>query len=309
MEPNQNLSRRRFLEITGTAVAGLFIIPNAKADNAEKPLLRFGMLSDIHYADREPAGTRFYRQSLVKMNECIERMNQEKPDFVIELGDFKDQDVVPNEANTLKYLSDIESAFRKFNGPTYHVLGNHDEDGISKSQFLERVENTGIPKTKSYYSFDVKGIHFVVLDGNYTKDGKEYDHGNFSWDDTMIPEVQLNWLKDDLKNSPLPAIVFIHQMIDDSVNVKQAVQNAAEVRQVLKQSGRVICVFQGHVHEERINVINGIHYYSVNAMADGDGSENNAYMIVDVYKDCRLKIDGFRRSTDREIITGLEIKD
>lgn len=303
MKPNPNISRRRFLELAGTATAGLLITPDLMAGKVEKPIVRFGMLSDIHYADREPGGTRFYRQSLAKMNECIGLMNQEKPDFVIELGDFKDQDVVPNEANTLKYLSEIESAFRKFNGPVYHVLGNHDEDGISKSQFLERVENTGIPKTKSYYSFDVKGIHFVVLDGNFTKDGKEYDHGNFSWDDTMIPEVEMNWLRDDLKNSQLPTIVFIHQMIDDSVNAKQAVLNAAEVRNVLEQSGRVFCIFQGHVHEERINSINGIAYYSVNAMADGDGPQNNAYMIVEVYPDGRLKIDGFRRATDREIKT------
>jgi predicted phosphodiesterase len=300
MESYQNISRRRFLGITGTIAAGFLLTPDLMAGNAEKPMVRFGMLSDIHYADREPAGTRFYRQSLAKMNECIDRMNLEKPDFIIELGDFKDQDAVPNEANTLKYLSDIESAFRRFNGPTYHVLGNHDEDGISKSQFLERVENTGIPKTKSYYSFDVKGIHFVVLDGNFTKDGEEYDHGNFSWDDTMIPEVQMDWLKNDMKNCRLPTIVFIHQMIDDSVNAKQAVLNAAEVRKVLEQSERVFCVFQGHVHEERLNTINGINYYSVNAMADGDGPENNAYMIVDVFKDGRLNIEGFRRSTNRE---------
>jgi predicted phosphodiesterase len=301
MTTNWSISRRRFLGLTGTTAAGLFISPDLFAGRLEKPLIRFGMLSDIHYADRDPAGTRFYRQSLAKMNECIDRMNQEKLDFVIELGDFKDQDAVPNEANTLKYLNDIESAFQKFNGPTYHVLGNHDMDGISKSQFLERVENTGIPKKKSYYSFNRNGIHFVVLDGNFTKEGKEYDHGNFSWDDTMIPEIQLNWLKEDLKGNKLLTIVFIHQMLDDSKNVKQAIENAAEVRQILEQSGKVLCVFQGHVHEERYNLIKGIHYYSVNAMVEGDGPENNAYMIVDVSKNGSLKIDGFRKATDRSI--------
>ena len=91
-------------------------------------------------------------------------------------------------------------------------------------------------------------------------------------------------------------------MLDDSKNVKQAVQNAAEVKQILEQSGNVLCVIQGHVHEERYNLINGIHYYSVNAVVDGDGPENNAYMIIDVYKNGNLKIDGFRRGTDREIV-------
>lgn len=301
MSENWTLSRRRFLGIAGTTAAGLMLTPDLLAITNERPVLRFGMISDIHYADREPAGNRFYRQSLAKMKEAIDRLNQEKVDFVIELGDFKDQDATPDEAKTLKYLIDIETAFQKFNGPTYHVLGNHDMDGISKRQFLERVENTGIAKTNSYYSFDLKGIHFVVLDGNFTKEGKAYDHGKFSWEDASIPEEEIAWLTDDLKQNSLPAVVFIHQMLDESKSVKQAVQNAPQVRQILEQSGKVICVFQGHVHEERYNLINGIHYYSVNAMIDGDGPENSAYMVVDIFKDGSLKVDGFLRATDREI--------
>jgi len=301
MPEKWSLSRRKFIGITGTTVAGLMVSPNVFAKNGAKPIIRFGMISDIHYADREPAGNRFYRQSLSKVKDAVDEMNRQKVDFMIELGDFKDQDVVPKEANTLKYLVDIESVFQKFNGPTYHVLGNHDTDGISKQQFLERVENTGIPKTESYYSFSRKGIHFVVLDGDFTKEGKAYDHGNFSWDDSFIPESQINWLKNDLKGNHLPVIVFIHQMLSHSRDVKLEVQNAAEVRQVLEQSGKILCVFQGHVHEKSYNLINGIPYYSVNAVVDGDGPENSASIIVDVYKDGSLKIEGFLRATDREI--------
>lgn len=301
MSEKWTLSRRRFLGIAGTTAAGLMLTPDLLAITNDKPVLRFGMISDVHYADREPAGNRFYRQSLAKMKEAVDRLNQEKIDFVIELGDFKDQDVTPNEAQTLTYLEAIEKAFQQFDGPTYHVLGNHDMDSLSKQQFLARVENTGIPKTSSYYSFNKNGLHFVVLDGNYTKNGVSYDHGNFSWDEANIPKDELDWLKDDLKQNQLPSIVFIHQMLDESKNAKQAVQNAPEVRQILEQSEKVICVLQGHVHEERYNLINGIHYYSVNAMIDGDGPENSAYMVVDIYKDGSLKIDGFRRATDREI--------
>lgn len=303
MTGNWTITRRRFLGIAGTAAAGLIVSPDLPAANDRKPLVRFGMLSDVHYAGREPAGNRYYRQSLAKVREAVDRMNQEKPDFLIELGDFKDQDPVPNEANTLNYLTEIESVFQQFNGPTYHVLGNHDMDGISKAQFLERVENTGIAVAESYYSFSRKGFHFVVLDGNFTKEGKPYDHGNFSWEDAAVSPAQIGWLKDELKKNKLPVVVFIHQLLDDSKSVKHSVCNAAEVRQILEQSGNVRCVFQGHVHEERYTVINGIHYYSVNTVVDHDGPENNAYMLVDVYKDGSLVIDGFRRATDREIST------
>lgn len=296
------ISGRKFLGIICIAAAGLLISPELLAQSALKPLVRFGLLSDVHYADREPAGNRFYRQSLAKVQECVDLMNQEKVDFIIELGDFKDQDPVPNETNTLNYLADIESVYGKFEGPTYHVLGNHDMDGISKSQFLERVVNTGISADKSYYSFNRNGVHFVVLDGNFTKEGKAYDHGNFNWEDAFIPESQVDWLKDDLKSNRLPAVIFIHQMLDDSKGVEQSIKNAAEVRQILEQSGRVIGVFQGHVHEERYKLINRIPYYSINAVVDGEGPENNSYQIVNIFSDGSLIVKGFRRASDQEFV-------
>lgn len=301
MSESWKLSRRRFLGIAGTTGAGLMLGLDLAAMGSEKPVLRFGMITDVHYADREPGGTRFYRQSLSKVKEAIDKMNAEKLDFAIELGDFKDQDEKPDESRTLKYLSDIESVFQQFNGPTYHVLGNHDTDGISKQQFLERVENTGISKDKSYYSFTLKGVHFIVLDGNFTKDGKPYDHGNFSWNDAFIPNEEVTWLKDDLKANESPVVVFVHQMLEESKGKNYAVANAPEVRSILEQSGKVRCVFEGHVHEEIYRQINGIHYYSLNAVIDGDGAENSAYMIVSVYKDGSLLVDGFRRASDREL--------
>ncbi len=100
------------------------------------------------------------------------------------------------------------------------------------------------------------------------------------------------------QNEYEPVVSF--EMLDDSISLPQSIQNAAQVRRILEQSGNVLCVFQGHVHEERYNLINNIHYYSVNAVVDSDGPENNSYMIVDIYKDGSLKINGFRRATNRE---------
>ena len=62
MPNNWNLSRRKFLGIAGTTAAGLMLSPELFAKNSEKPMIRFGMISDVHYANREPAGTRFYNQ-------------------------------------------------------------------------------------------------------------------------------------------------------------------------------------------------------------------------------------------------------
>lgn len=300
---NWIITRRRFLGLAGVSAGGLLLAPDLLARPLKDAVVRFGLISDVHYADREPSGTRYYRQSLEKMDEFVALMNREKPDFVIELGDFKDQDELPDQSNTLRYLDRIESAFRKFNGPVYHVLGNHDMDSISKGQFLGRVVNTGIPAGNGYYSFSKNGIHMVVLDANFRSDGEAYNSGNFSWDDCFIPESQLRWLASELQQGKQPVVVFIHQLLDDSGTLKQRVKNAAEVRRKLENSGRVLCVFQGHVHEERLNEINGIYYCSVNGMVDGQGMDNNSYQLVSIGENGNVTIDGYRRASDVKIKT------
>lgn len=300
MIKNWTISGRKLLGILCIAAIGLLISLDLLAKSVKTPIVRFGIMTDVHYADRIPARERYYRQSMVKAKEAIDTMNQEKVDFVIELGDFKDQDLVPTEKKTLKYLADIESVFRKFNGPTYHVLGNHDMDGISKSQFMSKILNTGISPEKTYYSFNQKGIHFVVLDGNYTLDGRDFDHGTYKWEDPWIPAKEMSWLKQDLKSDQLPTIVFIHQLLDDSKGMKRSVQNAAAVRKILEHSGKVLCVFQGHVNAEKYSLIKQIHYYSLISMVEGDGPQNNSYVIVDVHKKGGLKVHGYRRASDQK---------
>jgi predicted phosphodiesterase len=296
----RNISRRNFIGIAGVAATGLLITPFVISKKKDKKLVRFGMIADVHYADRDPEKGRFYRQSISKLKEFIDEMNSEKVDFIVELGDFKDEDPIPNQANTLKYLTDIESVYQKFNGPTYHVLGNHDMDGITKTQFLERVENTGIPKDKNYYSFDQKGVHFIVMDGNYTADGKDYNKDNFRNVLSYIPEDQVKWLKEDLELNKLPAIVFVHQLLGDSKGMKKSAQNAPEVRNILEQSGNVLCVFEGHVNSERHSVIKHIHYYSLISTVEGKGPKNNTYVVVDVHKSGYIRIHGYRRASNQK---------
>ena len=295
--------RSKFLWITAMVALGLLISVSLFAKKGKPPVLRFGMITDVHYADREHLKERYYNQSLRKLGEFINVMNKEKVDFIVELGDFKDQDEVPNEANTLKYLTDVETVFHQFNGPTYHVLGNHDMDGITKTQFLERVENTGIPKDKNYYSFDQKGFHFIVLDGNYTSDEKDYNKDNFRGVLSYIPVKQVEWLKEDLQANQLPSIVFIHQLLDDSKGMKRSAQNAPEVRKILEDSGKVLCVFQGHVNAEKYSMINNIHYYSFISTVYGSGLKHNSYVIVDVSKKGTLKINGYREASTLKLLS------
>lgn len=262
----------------------------------EKPTrLRFGIIADLHYADIDPSGTRSYRESLAKLEECIKVMNYQRADFLVELGDFKDQDKInPAEGKTLSYLQRIEGVFRKFDGRRYHVLGNHDVDSLSKSQFLKAARNTGIPPDQSYYSFAVKGVRFIVLDADFRSDGTSYDHGHFAWEDANIPAAELDWLKQELTSSSKPAMIFIHHQLDGEG--AYYVKNAAEVRRALESSSRVLAVIQGHRHEGQLNIMNHIPFYTLKAAVEGSGAGNNSYALVEIDRDFNIRISGFRKA-------------
>jgi len=305
-QDNQNwvITRRVFLKASAATLAGLAVAPLSCTlqipPGRRRGTARFGIVTDSHYADSDTVGSRYYRHSLDKLTECVELMNAQKVDFLVELGDFKDQNNPPVEQSTITYLRAVEKVFQKFNGPTYHVLGNHDMDSISKEQFLTNVENTGIDPSKSYYSFDFNGVHFVVLDANYRADGTDYNHDNFDWTDTNIPPAELNWLRQELAAARRPAIVFIHQLLDGTGPVY--VKNVADIRQILEQSGKILAVFQGHHHEGSYSYIEGIHYYTLKAMVEGPGEENNSYAIIEILPDRSITVTGYRKAVSKQLV-------
>lgn len=297
------ITRRVFLKVSAASIAGLAVAPLSCApyiaSHPGRGTARFGIVTDSHYADADTVGSRFYRHSLDKLTECVELMNTQKVDFLIELGDFKDQDNPPVEQRTIFYLQAVEGIFQRFNGPTYHVLGNHDEDSISKTQFLTHIENTSVGYERSYYSFDFNGLHFVVLDANYRSDGTDYDHGNFDWTDANVPPAELDWLRQDLTAASGPVILFIHQLLDGTGSYY--VKNAEEVRQVLEESSKALAVFQGHHHDGSYSRIKGIHYYTLKAVVEGPGPENSSYAIVEVLADGTITITGYRKAVSKQL--------
>lgn len=287
------LTRRDFLRF-GSAVAIAGPLSRIPAAEAESPVLRFGMFTDCHFADAEPLGTRAYRDSLPKVAEAVEFMNSQDLAFALENGDFKDQSLKPSAEQTLSYLSQIEAEFARFKGPRYHVLGNHDMDSISKSQFQSVVENTGIPKEQTFYSFNAKGTHIVALDACFASKDAAYDSGNFDWKDANVPATQLDWLKADLAAQSMPTIVFIHQRLDGEGSLY--VKNAASVRSILESQGNVLAVFQGHDHPGGHSHIKNIHYYTLRAVVEGAGMDNNAFATVDLDASGSLTVNGYKKA-------------
>ena len=300
-------SRRLFVEGFGsfTAVA---LMGCDRQKSGDKPLVRFGMVTDCHYADIPyakrpyPVGDAAYKESAVKLMECVAVMNREAPAFLIELGDFKDAG--PDRASTLGFLKKIESVFAGFKGPRYHVLGNHDFDLLGKQEFLSNISNHGQAKAEPNYSFSFNGVKFVVLDACYNARLEDYRPGNWVWHDANVPPAQLEWLEKELASARGPAVVFCHQCLDPEADPNHLIKNSAAVRAVIEKSGKVKAVFTGHQHSGRIGAVNGVSYYSLRALVLNSGEEENGYALGELSPSGRIAVTGYRKAVSTEIGMG-----
>lgn len=283
-------SRRRFLS-NGTlvlaAAAGFGLQKSITATNVSPSIsLRIGLVTDLHHADKPAAGSRFYRETITKLNSAAEEFQKSGLDFVVEMGDLIDAaDSVETE---LSYLRTINREFSKLSSDRHYVLGNHCVDTLTKTEFLQEVG-----QKESYYSFDRAGFHFIVLDACFRNDGVPYGRKNSKWNDANIPPAELEWLREDLKSTKLRTIVFVHQRLD--VTTDHGVNNCVEVRDILKNSGHVLAVFQGHSHQNDLKDFDGIHYCTLVAMVEGSGREKGGASVLELHDDGTIHVTGFRK--------------
>ena len=319
MNMKQNMNRRQFLAGAATAAA----VAAAKGGNASAkpaptqcfvPVLRFGLVTDSHYAQKDTwpksgSGMRYYRDSISKMREAAATFARENVDFAIELGDMKDMGPIEETRNgektkrsaesirneTLSFLDEIEGAFAGFPGPRYHVLGNHDMDSISKEDFLAHTHNHGAAKGKNYYSFEMKGFKFIVLDGCFRADRAPYCRGNFNWTKAFLPDEELEWLDAELASATTPVFVFCHQLLDGFSKIGRAllIGNCRRAGEIIEKRGNVLCVFQGHHHPGYYSFRKGIHYWTMKGMITGAYPEHNSFAVVEVSKNGDVSIRGF----------------
>ena len=136
---NSALGRRAFLRDGSLflAAAGLSA-SSVFADEEEKSPLKIGLVTDLHYADRAPGGSRHYRETPDKLAEAAEQFQKHSPEFLVELGDFIDAaDSVEKE---LGYLKRINRDFSAICKQRHYVLGNHCVYTLKKREFLDGVE-------------------------------------------------------------------------------------------------------------------------------------------------------------------------
>jgi alkaline phosphatase len=217
--------------------------------------LRIGLLNDLHYDGGVQALNRLY--------ESVSALNHGGAEMLVVIGDLIESS---SEMNAMRLLREVSALCDSFRGTIRYMPGNHDLDYLTKAQFYNALGCAGDAPTGS---FKQEGIAFICIDGNFSPAGAEYACGNFNWDESFVPEDQLAWLQDQLAAAKEPVVLFSHQRIDIPGNF--SVQNHAAVRDVIRQSGKVKAVFQGHQHADDLQQLDGTAYYTLGGHVDDAG--------------------------------------
>jgi Icc protein len=209
---------------------------------------------------------------------CFSKIRALKPDFAINGGDhvFDAMGVAGRRANELFDLYDKTE--QTLGMPLHHTIGNHDLFGVltqsgarpSDPEYGKKLYEDRIGR-KTYYSFDYKGYHFVVLDSIQPTADRHWD--------ARVDEGQLAWLGRDLESvGPLkPVIVVIHVPLvsgfgtystrrnPESKYSTVAVGNSPEILSKFERYN-VLAVLQGHLHVNEVVDYKGVRYATCGAV-------------------------------------------
>ena len=229
----------------------------------------FAYISDAHIEHVE--GSRFVRNWDQGLTRAVAEINllRPKPDFVVFGGDLAHLGRIPELEHGAELLAKL--------GPKLHcVVGERD-------YYLDLGAHWSKLFGPKYYSFDHKGVHFVVLNSVLTYDDWTFDRRRTAeqrmreiaaFDSPngspfLVGVEQRKWLARDLSRlaSTTPIVVFSHsplQKIHKGWNFWT--EDAEDVHALLLPFERV-CVLYGHVHQIQHNRIGNLSFNSVMATA------------------------------------------
>lgn len=264
-------TRREFLRTAGTAAAisalPLSMVELAFADSTKN--FTFAYISDAHI--QHISGTKFVRNWDRGLIRAVAETNLlvPKPEFVVFGGDLA-------QLGTKAELDHGAEMLSKLNYKTYAVMGEHD-------YYLDLGEYWSKLYGDHYYSWDHKGVHFVVLNSILTYDDWTFNRwpsaeqrmlemaglDNPNGSPFMVGEKQREWLKKDLAkiDKSTPLVVFSHSPLQKLFkNWNFWTDDAEEVQAILRPYEKVNVIY-GHVHQIQYNQLENISFNSVMATA------------------------------------------
>jgi len=280
------------------------VMTNSKYTNAQ---LRLGVFADCQYCNCEPMGSRFYRSSPQKLEECIEQFNREENlEFVVGLGDLIDRD--------FSSFSTLQPILGQSVHTVHNIPGNHDFE-VKEDKLKNVPAVLGLNKT--YYTLQNDNWLFIFLNGNeitfnspnpetvkkakvMLADLKAAGKPNaYEWNGGMSRK-QITWLDQQLqaaKNKSLKIALFCHYPLLPFE--AHALWNSEEVLEVLKKYNNVKLWLNGHNHKGNYTKQHGIHFLTHQAMVE---TENENAFSIFTFSEEKIEVEGFGRESDWELL-------
>ncbi len=258
----KKMTRRRFLKRTAVAAAAaslpLSVVEFSWGSGSGKNFT-FAYISDSHLTHIK--GTKFVRNFDQGLKKAVTECNfmSPKPDFVVYGGDLAQL----GKREELDHGLEIISRLRH---PVKWVIGEHD-------YYLDLGRYWQEKMGKLNYSFDHKGVHFVVLNSILTyepwikqwKTPQERMANMARLDNPkgspfIVGDLQIEWMKLDLAkvSKDTPVVVMSHSPLYKIFKPWNFwTDDAEKVQNVLKHFNNVT-VLHGHVHQIMYNQIGNI---------------------------------------------------
>ena len=226
------INRRDFMKLTAIGGGAVFLSGLTKsatgADYASDDEFFFVQLTDTHWGFKGPPNPDA-SNTLKKAVATVNRLEMQ-PDFIVFTGDLTHTTDDPQERRKrLAEFRDIVGELKVKN--VRFIPGEHDASLDNGAAYKEFFGNT-------YYAFDHKGVHFVMLD-------------NVSDSGAKIGDEQLAWLAADLAKQAKDAriVVFTHRpLFDLAPKWDWATRDGAKAIDILMPYKNVT-VFYGHIHQ------------------------------------------------------------
>lgn len=266
------MNRRSFLKGASTLALGGLLPMNLieiafGKDNPQN--FTFGYISDSHLTHVK--GTEFVRNWDLGLQRAVAEVNlmNPKPDFVVYGGDIAQLGKKEEIDHGLQMLSAIRNKM-------YFVMGEHD-------YYLDLGKYWESQLGPQWYSFDHKGVHFVVLnsilthhDWTYNRwpSAKERMHQMARLDNPqgspfMVGAQQRQWMENDLSkvDKATPIVVLSHSPLYKIYKGWNFWTDDAEQVQTLLKPFSKVTVIHGHVHQVLYNQIGNISFYAAMSTA------------------------------------------
>jgi len=244
------MDRRTFLQLAALGGGAVFasglaggapMTPGAPYDD-----FYFVQLSDSHWGFNGPAVNPDATGTLPKAVAAVNAL-PEKPDFIMFTGDLTH--TTDNPVERRKRLAEFKEIVSKLDVKTVRFMpGEHDASLDNGKAFIEFFGPT-------HYTFDHKGVHFIVLD-------------NVSDPAARIGDEQLAWLAGDLAKQPKDAkiVVFTHRPLFDLAPAWDWATRDGDKAIEMLMPFQNVTVFYGHIHQENHKVTGHIAHHSAKSL-------------------------------------------